>query len=117
MEDFARRFPAWNAAYQLHVNRGGPTATLSDAVRRTIWIGMLPSRERDDINRNRHLWTTAEQLSRHLTQLIHDRTSGPSPMLMPLDTDAHEDDVESVIDEDTGETMLYRIEVKSGKRF
>ena len=38
-------------------------------------------------------------------------------MLMGLDTDTHEDDVESVIDEDTGETMLYRIEVKNGKRF
>ena len=46
MEDFAKRFPAWNAAYQLHVNRGGPTQALPDPVRRTIWIGMLPARER-----------------------------------------------------------------------
>ena len=55
MDDFAKKFPAWNSAHQRNVNRTGPSAVLSDAVRRTIWICMLPPKEREDVNRNRHL--------------------------------------------------------------
>ena len=113
MTDFASKFPAWKAAYQTRVNRVGPGAVLGDSVRRTIWISMLPTKEREDIQRNRHLWTTAEDLERHLLQLIQDRTAGPAPMIFNIDDG---DDIESVIEDETGDTVLYRVEVKNGKK-
>ena len=41
-------------------------------------------------------------------------TSGRASMLMPFEPEDHYEDVESVIDEDTGEVMLYRMEMKDG---
>ena len=78
MDEYARKLPAWNAAYQTRLNRVGPSAVLADSMRRAIWIRMLPNKERDDVMRHRHLWATAEDLARHLAQLINDRTTGRS---------------------------------------
>ena len=115
MDDFAKKFVEWQANYQIYVNRNGPAAVLPDFMRRTVWVSMLPPKEREEVNRNRHLWTNAEDLQRHLQQLINDRTRGHAPMLYGFEQDTA-DDIESVIDEETGDVLLYKIEARGGRK-
>ena len=118
MEDFARKYPAWKALYQTRLNRLGEEARISDDIRLTIWIDLLPTRERDDVTRHRHFWKDADALDRHLLQLISDRARGAPTHLAHVveEYDEADDDFESHYDPETGDTHLFRVEVKTGKR-
>ena len=54
LEDFARKFSQWKAAYQARLSRSGQQAgAIAEDMRRSIWIAMLPPREREDVDRHR----------------------------------------------------------------
>ena len=82
---------------------------------------MLPLREREDVDRHRHLWKDTDALERHLLQVISDRTAKSSSAAYQLDVEpADEDDeaydLEFEYDEETGDPQLYRIETKTGRK-
>ena len=114
IEDFSRKFPLWKAAYQTRLNRVGPRAALDDDLRKTIWIQMLPRRDREDVMRHRHLWRDADALDRNLLQIIVDRTRSPTQAAFQVDAEEDEEILE--VDSDTGDTSLFRIEAKTGKK-
>ena len=116
MEDFARKYPAWKALYQTRFNRIGDEARLTDDIRLTIWMDLLPPRERDDVTRHRHFWKDSDALDRHLLQLISDRTRGATTHLAHVEQEDDFDDLESLLDPDTGDTHLFRVEPKTGKK-
>ena len=125
LDDLAKRLPAWKGLYQRNLDRYGDTEALPEAHLKSILIEMLPTTERTDVLRHRHLWPTASDLEKHMIQRIHDGTRGPAPMLYSCDAEAagevQEDDlctheVESVYNEESGELDLYRVEIKKGKK-
>ena len=116
IDDFSRKFPAWKALYQTRLNRIGQAAVLPDDIRLTLWIDMLPPRERDDVTRHRHFWKDSDALDRHLLQLIADRARGNPTSLAYMEQEEYDDDLEFVLNEETGETYLCRVEPKTGKR-
>ena len=115
MEDFARKYPAWKALYQTRLNRIGDEARISDDIRLTIWMDLLPPREREDVTRHRHFWKDADALDRHLLQLISDRARGAPTQLAHVEQNDDFDDLESHLDPNTGDTHLFRIEPTTGK--
>ena len=118
MDDFARKFPAWKALCQTRLNRIGQAAVLGDDIRLTIWMDMLPPKERDDVTRHRHFWKDSDALDRHLLQLISDRSrvSPPSHTQLAHVEREESDGYESCVDPDTGDTHIFRIEPTTGKR-
>ena len=116
MEDFARKYPAWKALYHTRLNRIGDEARLTDDIRLTIWMDLLPPRERDDVTRHRHFWKDSDALDKHLLQLISDRTRGATTHLAHVEQEDDFDDLESFLDPDTGDTHLFRVEPKTGKK-
>ena len=116
MDDFARKFPAWKALYQTRLNRIGQAAVLGDDIRLTIWMDMLPPKERDDVTRHRHFWKDSDALDRHLLQLISDRARGAPTYLAHVEQEEDAEDLESLLNEETCETYLFRVEPKTGKR-
>ena len=104
MEDFARKYPAWKALYQTRFNRIGDEARISDDIRLTILMDLLPPREREDVTRHRHFWKDADALDRHLLQLISDRARGAPTQLAHVEQDDDFDDLESHLDPKTGDT-------------
>ena len=125
MDDFARKYPAWKALYQTRLNRIGQQAHLTDDICLTIWMDMLPPRERDDVTRHRHFWKDSDALDRHLLQLISDRARGAPTQSWSYGAPTHLahvernddfDDLESHLDPNTGDTHLFRIEPTTGKQ-
>ena len=121
MEDFARKYQAWKALYQTRLNAFGEEARISDDIRFTIWIDLLPLRERDDVTRHRHFWKDAGALERHLLQLISDRARGAPTRFMndgshvvSISIEEDDSDLESHYDPETSDTHLLRVEVKTG---
>ena len=106
--------PGMESRTQARLNRVGPGAALADSVRSAIWISVLPPKDCDDVRGYLRLWATAEDLERHLLQMTQDRTAGPAPAVMGL---SEEDDLEAAVDEETGDTVLYRVAVKQGSKF
>ena len=74
---------------------------------------MLPPRERDDVTRHRHFWKDSDALDRHLLQLIADRARGAPIHLAHMEQEEYDEDLESLLNEETGETYLCRVEPKT----
>ena len=70
LEDFARKFSQWKAAYAARLSRSVQAGAIAEDLRRSIWIAMLPPREREDVDRHRHVWKDTDALERHLLQLV-----------------------------------------------
>ena len=116
MDTFARKYPAWKALYQTRLNRIGEEARISDDIRLTIWMDLLPPREREDVTRHRHFWKDADALDRHLLQLIADRTRTAPMHLAHVEQEEDSDGLESHFNPETGDTYLFRVEPTTGKR-
>ena len=68
-----------------------------------------------DVTRHRHFWKDSDALDRHLLQLIADRARGVPIHLAHIEQEEYDEDLESVLNEETGETYLCRLEPKTGK--
>ena len=121
LEDFARKFSQWKAAYAARLSRSGQAGAIAEDMRRSIWIAMLPPREREDVDRHRHLWKDTDALERHLLQLVSDRTARASSAAYQLEPEPVEWDDEAYYldfeyDKKTSDSQLYRIETKTGRK-
>ena len=62
------------------------------------------------MTRHRHFWKDSDALDLHLLQLIADRARGTPTSLAHREQEEYDDDLESVLNEETGETYLCRVE-------
>ena len=81
---------------------------------RAIIISMLPPKGHEDFARHRHLWKALDELERYLISLIPDRSrikgaTGPSLMLVDI---AEANEIGEEEDAETGDAVVYRIEMK-----
>ena len=102
--------------YQTRLNRFGNEPHISDDIRFTFWIDLLPHRERDDVTRHRHFWKDADALDRHLLQLISDRAREAPTSIAQVSVEEDEEYLEAHYCSETGDTHLFRVEATTGRR-